>query len=189
MIEIEILVLKKQFRYLASRLLSKAAFLYIFFEVNAIMLTEQKEKAITALLKGEVKTDIAKSVGVSRTTIYEWLKDPEFSGELEQRRQDIVKSGNDFVLAKTSSYLEQLDDLALHSSDARTKASVLMYLVDRALGKTPSHFELEPVEKKKIPSREDLRKEIESYKKDAIIQGEGIDITEDNMQGNSGNEL
>ena len=130
------------------------------------MLTEQKEKAITGLLKGEEKAALAKSIGISRKSIYDWLKDPEFKEELESRRKDIVKSSNDFVLGQVSSYLEGLNDLALNSSDARTKASVLMYLVDRSLGKTASRIELEPIQQSKIPSRQELEKEFECIKID-----------------------
>jgi DNA-binding XRE family transcriptional regulator len=128
------------------------------------MITEQKEKAITELIKGQSRTDIGKIIGVARSTIYDWLKDPEFNSELELRRKDIVKSGNDFIIARTSSYLDELNDLALTSADARTKASVLMYLVDRSLGKIAQRYEVEPVETAKVPSREELEKEFKTYK-------------------------
>lgn len=133
------------------------------------MITESKEIALQGLLKGEDKTDIAKKAGVNRKSIYNWLHDDEFVKELEARRKDIAKSGNDFVLAKVQSYLDQLDDLAIRSNDARTKASVLMYLVDRALGKTASRLELEPIEPVKVPSREDLEKEFKECRLDASI--------------------
>jgi hypothetical protein len=133
------------------------------------MLTEQKEKAITRLLKGDFITDICKDINISRPSLYAWRKDPEFIAELEARRKEIIKSGNDFIVARTNGYLEQLNDLAMNSTDARTKASVLTYLVDRALGKTVSRIELEPVEMAKIPSRQELENEFKTYKTNVVI--------------------
>ena len=136
------------------------------------MITEQKEKAITRLLKGDYLVDICKDINLSRPTLNGWRKDPEFMAELEARRKEIVKSGNDYVLAKTTGYLEELDDLAMQSADARTKASVLMYLVDRSLGKTVSRIELEPIEMAKVPSREELEKEFKTYKTNIVIDND-----------------
>jgi transposase len=128
-------------------------------------LDERKEKAITLLIQGERVTDVANKVPISRTTIYDWLHDPEFAAELETRRKDIVKSGNDFLLARVQSYLDQLDNLARTSNDSRTKASVLMYLVDRSLGKAVSRIEVDPVKQIcTIPSREDLENEFKQYR-------------------------
>ncbi len=134
------------------------------------MITEQKEKAITRLLKGDYITDICKDVCVSRVTLYAWRKDPEFIAELEARRKDIVKSGNDFIVARTNGYLEQLNELAMQSADARTKASVLMYLVDRSLGKTAQRLELEPIDLAKVPTRQELESEFADFKNKIIIE-------------------
>jgi AcrR family transcriptional regulator len=130
------------------------------------MLTEQKEKAITGLLKGEQRVDICRKAGISRPTLYTWMKDEEFSKEYEVRKKEIVKSGNDFVLAMTQTYLDKLNGLATTSTDARTQASVLMYLVDRSLGKIAQRYEVEPVEMAKVPSREELEAEFENFRKE-----------------------
>jgi beta-glucosidase-like glycosyl hydrolase len=132
------------------------------------MITEQKEKAITGLLKGEQRVDICREAEISRPTLYAWMKDEEFKGEYEARKKEIVKSGNDFVLARTQTYLDKLNVLATTSTDARTQASVLMYLVDRSLGKIAQRYEVEPVEMAKVPSREELEKEFADFKKEAL---------------------
>jgi hypothetical protein len=136
------------------------------------MLTEQKEKAITRLLKGDYLVDICKDINLSRPTLNSWRKDPEFIAELEVRHKEIIKSGNDFIVARTNGYLEQLNDLAMNSTDARTKASVLMYLVDRSLGKTAQRYEVEPVEMAKVPSREELEDEFKMYKNKIVIDND-----------------
>ena len=128
------------------------------------MLTEQKEKTITMLLLGNSQTDIAKSIGVDRHSIYDWLKNDEFNKEMELRLKDIAKSGNNLIAARVSTYIEQLHDLAVKCTDVRTKATVNMYLMDRVLGKTANRLEIEPIEQIKIPSRQELEDEFKMYK-------------------------
>ena len=110
------------------------------------MLTEQKEKAITMLIKGDNPTVICKLLGIARSTVYDWQKNDEFNKELEARKKEIVKSGNDFILSKTDKYLEQLNLIAMTSNDDRSKLSALTYLLDRSLGKIAQRFEVEPIE-------------------------------------------
>jgi len=105
------------------------------------MLDERKEQAITFLLTGAGPTDVSKKVGVSRTTIYEWLKNDEFKSEFDVRHQEIVNKGNAYVLGNVQSHLEVLHDLAISTTDKRTAAQCAMYLVDRALGKVPNKIE------------------------------------------------
>lgn len=100
------------------------------------MLDERKQDAITYLLKGEGPTEVGRKVGVTKATIWNWQnKDKEFQEELERRRKEIAKAGNDYVTANLQSHLEVLHDIAVGKSDKRTACTAAMYLVDRALGK------------------------------------------------------
>jgi hypothetical protein len=100
------------------------------------MLDERKERAITALMIGEGPTIASKKAGVSRGTIYDWMKNDDFRNELEIRRKEIVSAGNAYVIANTQSHLEALHEMAIDKKDKRTAAQCAMYLVDRAMGKT-----------------------------------------------------
>jgi len=139
------------------------------------MLTEQKEKAITMLIKGDNPTVICKLLGIARSTVYDWQKNDEFNKELEARKKEIVKSGNDFILSKTDKYLEQLNLIAMTSNDDRSKLSALTYLLDRSLGKIAQRFEVEPIEMAKIPSREELESEFAQYRGSVVIDDRFVD--------------
>ena len=41
------------------------------------MITEQQSQMIDYIIQGDNKTEIAKLLGVSRNTIYDWLKNKE----------------------------------------------------------------------------------------------------------------
>lgn len=143
------------------------------------MLTKQQEEAITKLMSGEQRTAIAKDLHVSRTALYDWLGNKEFQAELESRRKEIVKSGNSFILARTENYLEQLNDIALHSEDQRSKLSALTYLLDKALGKTATTLTVEPIEKNSTPSRDELEQEFINCRYN-IMDDNITDSTENN---------
>ena len=102
------------------------------------MLDKRKEDTIDMLILGSGPTEISKKVGVSRNAIYGWKEDTEFKEELEKRQKEIVNQANSYVVGKVESNLQQVQELALTSKDARTKASCLFYLIDKAIGKTPT---------------------------------------------------
>lgn len=126
------------------------------------MLDERKEQAITLLLMGNGPTDVSKKVGVSRTTIYSWIKDNEFKAEFEDRHREIVSNGNAYVVANVQSHLEVLHGLAMSTTDKRTAAQCAMYLVDRALGKVPNKIETVTEDKNSI-SDDILEKELAEF--------------------------
>lgn len=105
------------------------------------MLDENKEKAITYLLKGEAITDVAKLVGVNRGTIYNWLDDEEFKAELDRRRQEIVSKGNAILLAELNSSVERIKKIAVKSKSEKVKLDANTYLIDRVLGRTTTKVE------------------------------------------------
>lgn len=105
------------------------------------MLDERKEKAITLILSGEAITDVAKLVGVYRSTIYNWLEEEEFKAELDRRRQEIVKQGNALILAELKTYVMELRKMAIKGKSERNRLDALQYLIDRVLGKTTTKVE------------------------------------------------
>ena len=104
------------------------------------MLDERKIDTITLMIEGEQITTIAKKVGVSRNSIYDWKTDPEFIDELEKRRKDIVSQANNYVYSKVVSNLDKIQKLADNSKNARTAAQCLMYLTDKCIGKTATRL-------------------------------------------------
>ncbi|MBC3797156.1 IS630 transposase-related protein [Acetobacterium tundrae] len=100
-----------------------------------IILNKIKEDAITGLIAGNEITTVAKTVNVSRSTIYNWLSDKEFKDEMEARKKQIVEEGNAYITAYTLSHIEVIHKIAISNTDKRTALMAAQYLVDRSLGK------------------------------------------------------
>lgn len=105
------------------------------------MLDEIKEKAITYLIKGEGVTDVAKLIGKSRQTIYDWLDNDEFKAELDRRRQEIITKGNAILLAELNSSVERIKKIAVKSTSEKVRLDANTYLIDRVLGRTTTKVE------------------------------------------------
>ncbi|MBV4450565.1 helix-turn-helix domain-containing protein [Clostridium tyrobutyricum] len=101
------------------------------------MLTKDQEKMITMLIEGERITDIARKIGVSRTSIYTWKDNDEVKAELNRRTQDIKNQGNAYILKDVQTYIDEIKNIAKNSTDQRVKFSANRYLIDRTLG-TPT---------------------------------------------------
>jgi len=76
------------------------------------MLNGKQFDAIEKMISGASQVDIAKSIGIDRTTLYRWTKDEEFMVELEAHRTD----SRDRVIGGFSALLDRLianiDELA-----------------------------------------------------------------------------
>jgi phage terminase small subunit len=107
-------------------------------------LDRRKIQLVQLIIEGRTKTDIAKLIGISRDTVYEWLKDPNVQKLIKEGQQDLVDSGQNYLINRFKLYLDELDKVALTSEDARTKNSALQYLIDRVAGKVPTRIEAAP---------------------------------------------
>ena len=107
------------------------------------MLDERKYKAIALLAENvHQKTDIAEIVGVSRQTIYDWLKDPEFVAELDSVLQSIKSFGEKSIKSNLAKYIKNVDILANCAESEKIRLEANMYLIDRVLGKTTSKIDV-----------------------------------------------
>ncbi|MGF9714980.1 phBC6A51 family helix-turn-helix protein [Paenibacillus naphthalenovorans] len=107
------------------------------------MIDARKEKAIQLLLEAELKiTEIAKEVGVVRQTIYDWMKDPEFSAELDSRRQEIKDLGMRLFANKFSVAAKRYWDLIENTDNSETQRKALEYYMERFIGKIPTKAEI-----------------------------------------------
>lgn len=129
----------------------------------------QKQLAIDLILLGEKKTDIALKVGVKRTTLYEWMKNPDFKAQLDAQRKDIISQADNYITSKIKTYIDKLDEIAI-GKDNKLAATACMYLLDRVLGKAASKIEVKPMEdEEKTPDKVELENEFNRFRKDKII--------------------
>lgn len=95
------------------------------------------------LLEGQNISQIAKSLKVSRQSIYNWLEDKEFITEMDRLRQQTINQAENKLNGKVATYLDELEALALDSGiSEKVRADILKYLVNRTLGNTTAKTEV-----------------------------------------------
>ena len=66
-----------------------------FQQGSTRMLNTRQLHAVDLLSRAVNKKEVAEQVGVNRGTIYNWLEQPEFQHEIEQRRQSLQQMLSD----------------------------------------------------------------------------------------------
>ncbi|MCK0470879.1 phBC6A51 family helix-turn-helix protein [Halalkalibacter sp. APA_J-10(15)] len=109
-----------------------------------IIIDERKNKVINDLVEGvKTKTAIAKDAGISRQAIYDWLNDEDFRTELDRRLQQRKVFVEKVIDSKLEDAVSELLKLASTTENARVKAQVLEYIIDRGLGKPTSTHKID----------------------------------------------
>lgn len=110
-------------------------------------LTDKQMKAIDLIIQGESLTDVAKIIGVSRTTVSTWKnQDERFKVELDKTMQ-ALKSGVDTqILNNINPLMDRLIKIALKSNSDKTSLDAIIYALNRVLG-TPTNKTQEVAEK------------------------------------------
>ena len=93
-----------------------------------------KDKMIEMYLSDTKITEIANKLNVSRQTIYSWLKEKEVMAELDERRQQLKKIGQNKITQNVCTCINNMIDLANNCTDPRVKFNANKYLIDRDLG-------------------------------------------------------
>ena len=106
-----------------------------------MILAEKHLKAIDLIIEGKNLTDISKILKVSRTSIYNWLKDKEFNNELNKRKREIKSKGMDKMLCELELHLNNISDLALNSSSDAARLTASSFYVEHVLGKATTKIE------------------------------------------------
>lgn len=114
-----------------------------------MILDEQKMQCITYLLQGQQITDIAKLINCSRTSIYNWLEDPDFMAEVGRREHEMASAGNKKILADVQTYVDKLKLLALKGKSEKVQLEATEYLLDRIYGRPTTKAEISDERKDK----------------------------------------
>ena len=106
-------------------------------------LNEKHYRCIEMLCQPDANiTEIARDLGVSRTTIYDWMKDPIFKAELDKNEQEIKNRIHHTFVLRLPAAIDKLWELT-NSKDARTKLQAINSWIERALGKVGTSVTLE----------------------------------------------
>lgn len=114
------------------------------------MLNENQIKAVHYMADGMNISDIARSLGVCRQTIYDWKEKEEFIAELDRQIQRIKIEADKKLTSNLGRYVGELEKIAFTSKNEKVRLSALTYLIDRVLGrcttKVDANIDREPTE-------------------------------------------
>jgi hypothetical protein len=128
------------------------------------MLTHQQNECINLLLQGEMKTNIKEKIGISRTTIYAWLDNPEFRAELNRREQQIKDFATKQINGKLNTAIEEFWDLRKKTTNEMVKEKIYTYFIDRALGKPTSKLDITAEAKTNMVDENTIDSEFDDWK-------------------------
>ncbi|SCI99707.1 Uncharacterised protein [uncultured Clostridium sp.] len=126
-----------------------------------MVLNKKHYEAIELLVKGENITNVAKIVGCDRTSIYNWFKDSEFKATLNEYQQSIKTEGENILKSKLTTYIQELEKIALTGKSEKNKLDALEYLVNRVMGT--------PTNKQEITTEENTNKANDNIDLDSLL--------------------
>lgn len=135
-------------------------------------ITVDKDKMIELYLSGLKITEIASKLNVSRQTIHSWLKDKDVMAELDQRRQQLKKIGQNKITQNVCSCIDNVIELANTCTDPRVKFNANKYIIDQGLG-SPSAIKEDngnDTGDKENVDRNELKNEIEEIKNIRVVK-------------------
>lgn len=109
-------------------------------------LTSRQLKVITYILESNSIEEAAKKAKVSRSTIYNWLKDNRFKQQLEKERKALFNEGLNALKAATSKAAKTLIRL-LDSKDKKTRRLAATQIISVELKVAELHDLQERVER------------------------------------------
>ncbi|HBF9567737.1 TPA: helix-turn-helix domain-containing protein [Clostridioides difficile] len=98
-------------------------------------LSEDESNAVYLLISGLTVTEVAKAIGVTRQTIYNWMNREHIRKEIDRRKQELTNQGNLLILKDLETYINNIKELA---SDKRVMLAANQYLINRIYG-TPTN--------------------------------------------------
>jgi len=107
-------------------------------------ITKKQLKCVEMLIKGEqTRTDIAKELGISRDTLYKWMKKDEFQAALQKRTDEIKRQAIQYLDSKSLDAAHKLWEVAESDKDTRSKLEAVNSVLNRSLGKGNQNITIE----------------------------------------------
>ena len=134
-------------------------------------MTDRQEKIVAAYLQGETITNIAKIVGVTRTTVYNNLENKEVKATIDKALTDAKQHVSDKITASSDVYISELAKIALTDKDSRLRAQCLQYMLDHCIGKATTR-----IENTSSTSSENAIEDIDDMLKDLEIEDNVVEL-------------
>lgn len=97
------------------------------------MLDERQLKVCELLAIGTPAIEIAKVVGISRTSVYDWKKFPEIKARLEELEQDFISATKSAVVGYGPKAVSLLKDLAENADSEKVRLDAVSKLIDKVV--------------------------------------------------------
>ena len=94
-------------------------------------LKPSQEKAIALLASGQAVGHVAESVGISRQTLWEWRRQPEFEAELNKMRLDVRSEIADKLRTMTNFAVDCLWDTLQNTDNENLRTKISLALLNR----------------------------------------------------------
>lgn len=136
------------------------------------VISVDKDKMIEMYLANVKITDIAKKLNVSRQTIYSWLKEKDVMAEVDERRQQLKKKGQNKITQNICTCIDNVLELANSCADPRVRLQANKYIIDQGLG-SPSAAKEDVVDNSGNNKNVDdntLKQEIEEIKNIRVVK-------------------
>lgn len=127
-------------------------------------LTRAQEDMITMLIEGENITDIAKKLNVTRNTVYSWMNKDNVKAELDKRRHELARQGNQLILKDITTYIDNIKALAKDKSDKRVCLAANQYLLNRIYGNPTSVIETSDDDNNDNVNENELELELKKFR-------------------------
>jgi len=125
-------------------------------------LTSKQKRALPYLLEARSIEEGCKRAGVSKATVYEWLKDDVFRNELKRQRNSIIDSAVDTLkanIAKATETLVKHLDSERENISIRAAESIIAF-TQKALEHEELEKRIEALEAKLIQQRATYRRTV-----------------------------
>jgi len=106
------------------------------------VLDERQLKVCELLAKGTTVVDIAKEVGISRQTVYDWKKLEEFVAEIDRLGQEFLNAAQGRLKFAAVLAAEEVIKLLKSGTYEKTRLSAAQDILDRNLGKATTRMEV-----------------------------------------------
>lgn len=106
------------------------------------VLTKQQSDLVNCLIEGDTVTEISNKLGVSRQTVYDWMKRDIVKAELDNRRREITRQATAMILKDVGKNIANIQALANDPTDKRTALAANQYLINRIFGNPKDQIEV-----------------------------------------------
>lgn len=99
------------------------------------------EEFLVQYIEGERIVDIAKSLEIGKSTLYEMLKDPDIVKRLEKDRCYVQNQTRAMLMRDASKYVKAIQSIADSSTDVRSKLRANELLLSHIIGLPQARIE------------------------------------------------